>query len=86
MQQVADMGMNEDHTPGPAEERVLDVFKTERGTHGESRMTPQLIRDRMADPDNKQTVNYALRQLVAAGWVTQPADGLYQFERDPREE
>lgn len=85
MQCAASMGINEDHDPGPSEERILDVFKTERENYGESRMSPQLIRNRMEDAEKRQTVNYALRQLVAAGWIRQPAEGLYEFVEDPRE-
>lgn len=80
--------VNEEHTPGEAEERVLDAFKHDRETHGESRMSPGLIRERLAEIDggtSKQNVNYALRQLTAAGWVEKIADGLYEFVRDPRQ-
>jgi len=80
--------VNEDHNPGDAEERVLRAFKHDRETYGESRMSPGLIRERLAeigDSTSKQNVNYALRQLTAAGWVEKVADGLYEFVEDPRE-
>lgn len=87
------MTVNEEHTPTAAEEAVLNTFKHERETRGSSRMTPKLIRERsvdevmMGDGDghSKQTVNYALKQLTAAGWVEKEADGLYEFVEDPRE-
>jgi hypothetical protein len=80
--------VNEDHSPGEAEERVLRAFKHDRDELGESRMSPGLIRDRLEEIDEgamKQNVNYALRQLTAAGWVKKVADGLYEFVDDPRE-
>jgi hypothetical protein len=88
------MGVNRDHQPSAAEEKVLNVFKQERQQTGESRMTPKLIRDRAADiglgdGDNqpsKQYVNYALKQLTAAGWVEKQSGGLYEFVEDPRED
>jgi len=68
------------------------VFKHERETAGESRMTPQLIRTRATeikaedeDEFSKQYVNYALSQLTAAGWLKKIADGLYEFQVDPRD-
>jgi len=78
------MGQNEDHDPGPIEEEVLSAFKTERRETGESRMTPAMIRDHV--DNSKQNVNYALDQLTAAGWVNQPATGIYEFVDDPRED
>lgn len=82
------MTINEDHVPGDAEERVIRAFKHERDTFGENRMTPALIRARLDTINNdmsKQNVNYALRQLTAAGWVKKLADGLYEFVDDPRD-
>lgn len=80
------MTVNEDHEPSDAQDRVLVVFKQEIEDHGESRMTPQLIRERMAKEPSKQYVNYALSQLTAAGWVRKIVDGLYEFVEDPRDE
>lgn len=80
--------VNDDHVPGDAEERVLRAFKYDRDEFQESRMTPGLIRARLDEIDDgasKQNVNYALRQLTAAGWVSKLADGLYEFVEDPRE-
>lgn len=80
--------VNEDHTPGDAEERVLHAFKHDREEYGENRMSPGLIRTRLNELNEtatKQNVNYALRQLTAAGWVEKIADGLYEYVNDPRE-
>lgn len=81
--------VNEDHVPGDAEDRVIRAFKHDREELGESRMSPGLIRERLEEIDDgatKQNVNYALRQLTAAGWVKKVADGLYEFVEDPRED
>jgi len=51
-------------------------------------MTPQLIRERaeeMGEETSKQNVNFALRQLVAAGWVKKVSGGLYEFVKYPRQ-
>lgn len=82
------MTINEEHTPGDAEESVLRAFKHDRDNYGESRMTPGLIRERLEEineGETKQNVNYAMGQLTAAGWVDKIADGLYEFVGDPRE-
>jgi len=83
------MTVNEDHTPAPSEDDVLDIFKAEIGEYGESRMTQQLIANRVDEREGyemtRQNVNYALGQLTAAGWVEKIADGLYEFVEDPRE-
>ena len=84
MSTVQQMGLNDDHKPGPAEERVLSAFKAEREETGESRMSPSMVRDRIED-ERKQNVNYALDQLTAAGWVRKLSKGIYEFVEDPRE-
>ena len=81
---AADMGMNESHEPGDAEERVLAAFKQEREETEQSRMSPQMIRDRV--DDSKQTVNYALSQLTAAGWVEKKSRSVYELVDDPRDD
>ena len=78
------MTVNDSHTPGAAEERVLGAFKAEREETGESRMSPQMIRERV--DDSKQTVNYALSQLTAAGWIDKKSRSVYEFVDDPRED
>lgn len=86
---VAPMTVNEEHAPGDAEERVLGAFKREREEYDESRMSPGLIRRRLdehGEETTKQNVNYALRQLTAAGWVRKIEQGLYEFVKDPRDD
>jgi len=69
--------MNEDYTPSENEEYVLDVLK-------EGRATPHYLKERTGL--NNQQVNYALNQLIAAGWVKKITTGLYELVDDPREE
>jgi hypothetical protein len=89
MNATATVTINDAHEPGDAEELVLQAFKHDRESYGESRMTPQLIRERIGELDgndtSKQNVNYALGQLRAAGWVEKISDGLYEFVDDPRD-
>jgi hypothetical protein len=91
------MTVNEDHVPSGVELQVLNTFKNERETRDSSRMTPALIRRRAAnevvngptgdtdDAPSKQSVNFALNKLTAAGWVVKVDDGLYEFVTDPRQ-
>jgi predicted Rossmann fold nucleotide-binding protein DprA/Smf involved in DNA uptake len=69
--------MNEDYTPSDNEEYVIDVLD-------DGRATPRYIKERTGL--NNQQVNYALNQLIAAGWVTKITTGLYELVGDPREE
>ena len=77
--------VNEDYEPGENEADILDVLKEGRG-RGEpwGRVNPLYLRERTGL--NKQQVNYALNQLMAAGWVQKVTDGLYEFVADPRTE
>lgn len=77
------MPLNDDHDPSPIENRVLEAFKSEQEATGESRMSPAMIRNRLND-EGKQNVNYALKQLTAAGWVKKLSKGIYEFVDDPR--
>lgn len=78
------MTINDTHEPGAAEERVLAAFKAERDATGESRMSPSMIQDRV--DDSKQTINYALSQLTAAGWIDKKGHSVYELVADPRSE
>lgn len=75
--------VNEDYEPGDNEEYILDVLKEGRD-EGEpwGRANPLYLRERTGL--NKQQVNYALNQLMAAGWVDKVTDGLYELVADPR--
>jgi len=94
MPQSTGMGLNEDHDPTTVEEFILDTFRYEQTTTGESRMTPQLIKrrwnDEMETGDvpgmSKQNINNGLNRLTAAGWVERVEQGLYELVDDPREE
>jgi len=77
--------MNHKHDPNQTEERVLAIFKHEREQYNQARMTPQLIRQRIDEDFSKQNLNYALQRLLAAGWISQPAPGLYEYHEDPRD-
>lgn len=68
--------MNEDYDPSDNEEYVLEVLQ-------EGRATPRYIKERTGL--NNQQVNYALNQLIAAGWVRKITTGLYELVADPRE-
>lgn len=68
--------VNEDYSPSEKEERVLACLK-------EGRVTPKLLKEKI--DLNDQQVNYALNQLIAAGWVRKVTTGLYELVEDPRE-
>jgi hypothetical protein len=75
--------MNDDYDPTEAEEAVLDIFKRERDETGESRLNPYYIRQ---ETDlGKGSVNTALSNLRAAGWMQRVTRGLYEFVDDPRQ-
>lgn len=50
----------------------------------EGRATPKLLKERTGL--NDQQINYALNQLIAAGWVQKITTGLYELRGDPRED
>lgn len=56
---------------------VLDVLK-------EGRANPKWIKEKTGL--NDQQVNYALNQLIAAGWVEKLTKGLYELRGDPRDD
>lgn len=78
--------VNENYEPNKREEEVLQMFKEGRNT-GEpwGRVNPLYLREH-SDLDKGQ-VEYALRNLKNAGWITQlNQGGLYELVADPREE
>ena len=76
--------VNENYEPGENEDDILDVLKEGRGENEPwGRANPLYLRERTGL--NKQQVNYALNQLMAAGWVRKVTDGLYELVTDPRE-
>jgi len=78
--------VNENYEPNKREEELLQMFKKGRNT-GEpwGRVNPLFLREH-SDLDKGQ-VEYALRNLKNAGWITQlNRGGLYELVADPREE
>jgi len=69
--------MNEDYTPAENEEEAIEVLK-------EGRANPKYLKKRTGLTN--QQVNYALNQLIAAGWVQKITTGLYELVDDPRED
>lgn len=69
--------MNEDYDPTPNEDDVITVLH-------EGRVTPKLLKERT--DLNDQQINYALNQLIAAGWVEKVTTGLYELKDDPRKD
>lgn len=80
MQDAVEEAMNEDYEPTDDDEAILNVLKDEPG----GRANPLLIRRETGL--SKQRVGNSLRQLVAAGWVEKPVEGLYDFVGDPRDQ
>ena len=77
--------VNENYEPGNNEEAILDVLKEGQNSGNPwGRANPLYLRERTGL--NKQQVNYALNQLMAAGWVRKVTDGLYELVVDPRED
>lgn len=81
--------VDEDHSPSPAEERVLRAFKHDAETCGECRMTSVLIRERLekegGDAMARTTVQFALEELAEADWVIKISRGLWELVDDPRD-
>lgn len=74
---------NEKYTPSENEEKILNVLKEGRDeSRPWGRANPLFLREKTGL--NKQQVNYALRQLIAAGWINKITEGLYEFVDDPR--
>jgi len=77
--------VNKKYEPNEREEVVLELFKEGRdGNRPWGRVNPLFLREH-SDLDKGQ-VEYALRNLRNAGWVTQlNRGGLYELVTDPRE-
>jgi len=76
--------VNENYEPNDREEVILSLFKQGRTDDNPwGRVNPLYLRDH-SDLDKGQ-VEYALRNLTAAGWIKQlNKGGLYEFVDDPR--
>ena len=68
--------VNEEYEPTRNEEYVLDVLEKRASNPLHIRETTGL---------NPQQIDYALNQLIAAGWVTKVTQGLYELNEDPRD-
>lgn len=77
--------VNERYEPNEREETVLKLFKQGRKSDEPwGRVNPLYVREH-SELDKGQ-VEYALRNLRNAGWITQVnRGGLYEFVEDPRE-
>ena len=69
--------VHEGYEPTRNEEWVIDVLE-------EGRANPLHLKKRTGL--NDQQINYALNQLIAAGWVEKIEKGLYELEVDPRDD
>lgn len=76
--------VNEGYEPSEREEKVLELLKKGRDT-GEpwGRINPMYVTEEL--DIRRQYANRALGNLVTAGWVRKPVQGLYEFVEDPRE-
>lgn len=68
---------NERFDPSDDAEAVLSVLK-------EGRANPKHLMNETGL--EKGEVEYALRRLRDAGWISRPSRGLYEFVEDPRED
>jgi len=76
--------VNEDYNPTDNQESILDVLNEDRNKNKPwGRANPLYLREQTRL--NKQQVNYALNQLLAAGWIRKITDGLYELVADPRD-
>jgi predicted transcriptional regulator len=76
--------VNESYEPSEREERILELM-VEGRDEGQpwGRVNPMYITENL--DIRGQYVNRSLKNLVAAGWVRKPVEGLYEFVEDPRE-
>lgn len=76
--------VNEDYQPSEQEDKVLDIFKEGREENGPwGYATPRHLRE--TTQIKKGNIEYHLRQLTTAGWISKVTRGFYRFVRDPRE-
>ena len=64
--------MNEQFSPSKRQREILELLQ-------EGRVNPRLIRER-TDGMSKQTIEYHLRELRAAGWIHRVTRGLYEID------
>lgn len=77
--------VNEDYQLSGDEEQILSVMKDGRDTSEPwGYATPRHLREETGI--EKSNVEYGLRQLTTAGWISKVTRGFYKFVRDPRED
>jgi Fe2+ or Zn2+ uptake regulation protein len=77
--------VNKNYTPTDNQESILNVLNEDRDKDKPwGRANPLYLREQTGL--NKQQVNYALNQLMAAGWIVKITEGLYELVADPRTE
>lgn len=76
--------VNEDYQPSADEDQILEILKEGRDT-GEpwGHATPRYLREETGI--KKGNIEYHLRQLTTAGWISKVTRGFYRYEEDPRE-
>jgi DNA-binding IclR family transcriptional regulator len=77
--------VNRDYKPTENEEKILAALKEGRSEGKPWGIANPLYIQKQTDI-NKQNLNYYLNNLVTAGWLKKPVNGLYIFAVDPRED
>ena len=77
--------VDEEFWPNQTEERILELLVDGRD-RGEpwGVVTPLLVRERLGL--DRHEADYYLGNLVDAGWVEKPVDGVYRLVCDPRDD
>lgn len=77
--------MNDDYDPSENEERILSLFKQGRDEGDPwGYLSPDMVK---RDTEmNDHQINYALNQLIAAGWAERVNKGVYRLRGDPRDD
>jgi hypothetical protein len=77
--------VNEGYEPSKREEEILELLKQGRDD-GEpwGRINPMYATEKL--DIRRQYANRSLGNLVTAGWVRKPVQGLYELVEDPREQ
>lgn len=70
--------LNDQYEPSSDNEEAIITALREGG-----RLRAVNISDRTGK--TMQANNHYIRRLVAAGWISEPEDGLYELAHDPRE-
>ena len=82
---VGQQMVNENYDPTEKDNLVLNALKDGRGEDKPwGRANPRWLIDETGL--DKGNVEFCLRNLTSAGWVTRVARGLYELVDDPRED